>query len=309
MSEPLDFTGERFTPECIREIRYEHFHRYALAAEWVKGLKVLDAACGEGYGSHLLSARAAHVSGIDVSNDAIAHAQSRYSAANLEFIVADCCATPFVDQSFDCVISFETLEHLQDQQSLLAEFRRVLKPGGFLVISTPDKAVYSDKLGNENPFHVKELYRDEFTKLLGGQFSEVQLLGQKLGFHSMIWPLQQSSDRQYYLQQESGTAIESLQQPSNEPVYLLAICANSATALPAYQQGLFLFDDETESVYTHYYHEIRRNLETGAILQDLESRVTSLQAQLAAAVKRAAEHEAPQVETSWLSRLLRKFKD
>ena len=74
MSENLEFTGERFTPECTREIRYEHYHRYAVAAEWVKGRKVLDAACGEGYGSHWLAQRADSVTGIDVSAEAIAHA-------------------------------------------------------------------------------------------------------------------------------------------------------------------------------------------------------------------------------------------
>jgi 2-polyprenyl-3-methyl-5-hydroxy-6-metoxy-1,4-benzoquinol methylase len=61
--ENLEFTGERFTPECVREIRYEHLHRYAVAADWLGGLKVLDAACGEGYGSHLIARNAREVTG------------------------------------------------------------------------------------------------------------------------------------------------------------------------------------------------------------------------------------------------------
>ncbi len=316
MSEDLDFTGERFTPECIREIRYEHFHRYALVADWIVGLEVLDAACGEGYGSHLLAAKAAKVTGIDVSSLAITHAQSRYAARNLEFVSVDCCDTPFADRSFDCIISFETLEHLQDHQALLKEFRRLLKPTGFLIISTPDKAVYTDKMGNNNRFHVSELYKPEFETLLAGFFPVVQLLGQKLGFHSMIWPLHSMESQQVLVQQESETSVNRIEKPSAEPVYLLAVCAHAARYLPIYDQSLFLFDDEAGSVYQHYYHEIRRNMETGEILQALESRVESLMAELATAQSMAlAEGHKGRVpdaisppKKGWFSRALKKFK-
>ena len=168
MTKPLEFTGERFTPECVREIWYEHFHRYVFACEQVDGLKVLDAACGEGYGSALLATRAASVTGVDVSPQAIEHAQSRYSGDSLEYRVADCLDLPFDDDTFDCVVSFETLEHLEDHDRLLSEFRRVLKNNGFLLISSPDKAIYTDRLKNENEFHLRELYRNEFaTKRVG----------------------------------------------------------------------------------------------------------------------------------------------
>lgn len=308
LSQDLDFTGERFTPECVREIRYEHIHRYALVADWIVGLKVLDAACGEGYGSHLLAAKAAEVNGIDVSFEAIAHAQSRYSAPNLEFIEADCCKTPFADSSFDCIISFETLEHLQDQQALLSEFRRILKPTGFLIISTPDKAIYTDQMGYDNPYHVSELYKPEFEALLAGFFPAVRMLGQKLGFHSMIWPLQKSAEQQVVMQQESAENINRLHHPSANPVYLLAICANADNDLPSYAQSLFLFDDAAESVYQHYNHEIRRNMETGQILQELESRVESLEAELSAARVKTNHNVTTQPSRSWLSRVLQKLK-
>lgn len=303
MSEKLEFTGERFTPDCTREIRYEHFHRYALAAEWVTGLKVLDAACGEGYGSHLLAASAKQVTGIDISPEAVAHARANYTADNLVFTESDCTRTPFEDQSFDCIISFETLEHLQDHEALMAEFRRLLKPAGFLVISSPDKAIYTDRMGNENPFHVKELYKPEFEQLLAGYFPVVRWMGQKLGFHSMIWPLQPAGNDRFCLQQESGMAISRLQQPGTDAVYLLAICGNSIESLPTVDQGLFLFDDEQESVYQHYNHEIRHNLAAGVVLRDLEARVESLQAALA--VAQAAAHQLPgnPASKSWFSRL------
>ncbi|HET9189593.1 MAG TPA: SAM-dependent methyltransferase, partial [Rudaea sp.] len=71
----LEFTGERFTPECVREIRYEHWARYAFALELARGKRVLDAACGEGYGSAMLAGAAASVLGVDIAADAIAHAR------------------------------------------------------------------------------------------------------------------------------------------------------------------------------------------------------------------------------------------
>lgn len=312
VTEKLEFTGERFTPDCTREIRYEHFHRYALAAEWISGLNVLDAACGEGYGSHLLAAKARQVTGIDISATAIAHASSSYAAANLEFVGTDCSNTPFDDSSFDCIISFETLEHLQDHQALLSEFRRLLKPDGFLVISSPDKAIYSDRMGNENPFHVSELYKPEFEKLLAGYFPVVHWLGQSLGFHSMIWPLEAVSNERFCLHQERGTAIDRLRQPAADPVYLLAICANAKDNLPPVNQALFLFDDEQQSVYQHYNHEIRHNLAAGEVLRDLEARIKNLQEELAVARNsdrdQTAESPASGSAWSWFSSWVNRFK-
>src|SRR5690606_31553121 len=118
-----------------------------------------------------------------------------------------------------------------DHEALLEEFSRVLKPKGFLVISSPDKAVYTDSLGNENPYHLKELYKPEFEQLLSGHFAAVRWLGQKLGFHSMIWPLQPGNRNEFWLQQESGQSVARLQQPTADPVYLLALCAGSADDL------------------------------------------------------------------------------
>lgn len=98
----LPFTGERFTPECVREIWYEHWHRYAFARSLARGKRVLDAACGEGYGSAVLAAEATAVTGVDIDAQAIAHAQARYAGhANLRFLRSDVTTLPFPDHAFD----------------------------------------------------------------------------------------------------------------------------------------------------------------------------------------------------------------
>jgi SAM-dependent methyltransferase len=280
LAEELEFTGERFTPECVREIRYEHLHRYAFAVELVRGRAVLDAACGEGYGSALLAAAAERVTGVDRSPEAVAHARDRYRLPNLSFEAADCLQLPFGDDAFDGVVSFETLEHLDDHDGLLREFRRVLKPGGFLLISSPDKAVYSERLQNRNPFHVRELYRDELEALLGRHFPACRLWGQKLGFHSAIWSLDGKPGVRF--EQEDGEGMRQAPAPRHElalrhnpapphdPVYFIALCAASEADLPEPGAGLSLFDDAGETVYAHYHHEIRKNMAAGEILAERE---------------------------------------
>ena len=294
MSNPLEFTGERFTPECVREIWYEHFHRYVFARELVGGLKVLDAACGEGYGTALLSTAAASATGVDISEKAVEHARARYPSERLEFLVSDCLELPFDDDEFDCVVSFETLEHLDDHQGLLTEFRRVLKPGGFLLLSSPDKAVYSDQQQNRNEFHVRELYRDEFEALLRAHFPAYHLWGQKLLFQSAIWSLDAQAGVSFH--QENGGEVVRFSQPCHDPVYFMALCAADAACLPAIKRGLSLFDDAGESVYGHYYHEIRKNMAVGELLAEKERELADLKLAL----------EKNQAGSSWWSRLLGK---
>jgi len=285
LSESLEFTGERFTPECVREIRYEHVHRYVFARALVKGRKVLDAACGEGYGSALLAKSAAAVTGVDVSADAVAHASARYTRPNVTFIESDCLSMPFDDGEFDCIVSFETLEHLEEQEGLLAEFRRVLNPKGFLLVSTPDKAIYTDKLGNDNEFHPAELYRDEFEALLGRHFPAFRLWGQKLAFQSMIWSLHGAAGTVFHRESEAG--VSCADSPGQEAVYLLALCAAAESCLPTEGEAVSLFDDEAESVYRHYHHEIRKNMAAGGLLQERDSEIRELKTRLAEATRAA----------------------
>jgi SAM-dependent methyltransferase len=274
LSDKLEFTGERFTPECVREIWYEHYHRYAFASGLVRGRKVLDAACGEGYGAALLARTAASVTGVDVSEATIEHARRRYPDPRLEFRSADCLDLPFPDDSFECIVSFETLEHLADHEGLLREFRRVLAPNGFLLLSSPDKAEYSDRQQHQNEFHVRELYRDELEALVASHFPAYRLWGQRLLFQSAIWALDELPGIE--IQQESEGEISRSRAPRHNPVYYIAICANDDANLPQPGAGLHLFDDAAQSVYAHYYQEIRSHIAAGELLAKKERQLEEL---------------------------------
>ena len=280
MAEPaLDFTGERFTPECVREIWYEHWHRYAFAAPLVRGRRVLDAACGEGYGSHLLARHAADVVGVDISADAIAHARSRYGGArNLRFEAGDASDLAFADGAFDVVVSFETLEHLVAHEQLLAGFARVLAEDGLLLISSPDKLTYSEQAGFRNEYHVRELYRAEFEALLARHFPLVRLFAQKLLFQSVLWSLDDAPGAATAATAaDAGATIEA--GLGYAPMYYVAAC--SRRPLPPSLPALSLFGDREESVYAHYNGEIRKNMGAGA-------RIAELEAELAAALRQPA---------------------
>ena len=109
----MDFTGERFIPNrgLDNELEIEHFQRYKAVCNLVKGKIVLDAACGEGYGSHILSQVAKQTFGVDISQETIDHATNQYKSDTLSFINASICKLPFEDKSIDIVVSFETIEH------------------------------------------------------------------------------------------------------------------------------------------------------------------------------------------------------
>ena len=185
-SSNLPFTGERYVPEVSGQLELEHLHRYLLAAQTVAGKTVLDIACGEGYGSAMLARSADKVTGVDISQEAISHAQTKYQAGNLEFRLGSCAAIPLGDASVDVVVSFETIEHHDQHEAMMREIKRVLKPNGVLIISCPDKLEYTDKPGFSNPHHVKELYRDEFEKLLDAFFKSHAIYGQRVMYGSVI---------------------------------------------------------------------------------------------------------------------------
>ncbi len=223
------YTGERLETHELGEGMLEHLHRYAIAIDRCKGKVVMDIASGEGYGSNLLAAVASKVTGVDKDAETIRAANGKYAVKrnNLEFVQGSADCIPTDSGFFDVVVSFETIEHHDKHQEMMTEIKRVLKPGGLLIISSPDKLFYSDKPGTTNPFHVKELYKDEFRSLLTSHFKNVELYRQKSFFSSVITPDNNNTTikniQSYegnYSAISAGTGIES--------VYLVALASDDS---------------------------------------------------------------------------------
>lgn len=187
----LKFTGERFHigADVGIETAQEHLLRYQSVKLLTKNKCVLDAACGEGYGAKIIASVAKSITGIDCSKETIEHAANKYqTTSNLSF---DCCsvaALPYNDNTFDVVVSFETIEHLNeaDQKAFIKEVNRVLKPEGLFIISTPNRSVYNKLRHEKNPFHLRELDLEEFTELLN-PFKIHHVYKQSQMVFSSIW--------------------------------------------------------------------------------------------------------------------------
>lgn len=222
------WTGERLETFIDGEVMVEHLHRYAIAQEYCKGKIVLDIASGEGYGSALLAKVATHVTGVDISKDAVEAAAAKYTSPNVTYLVGSADDIPLPDQSVAVVVSFETIEHLSNHTGMLAEIKRVLQPGGVLIISTPEKLHYSDIPNYQNPFHVKELYRNEFETLLQQYFQYQHLLFQKIRMGSCVQATDAASINGFY----SGNYDQITHTPpGTDEVFLIAIASDQP--LPA----------------------------------------------------------------------------
>jgi SAM-dependent methyltransferase len=230
----LSWTGERFVPHISGETALEHFHRYALAQILAPGKRVLDVACGEGYGSGLLAEKAASVVGIDIDANVVTHAHNKYSRDNLVFRQGECDALPLADGSIDLAVSFETLEHHDKHDAMLRELRRILAPDGVLLISTPDKYYYSDERHYINPFHAKELYADEFRRLIQRYFPYTAFYGQRVIYGSLITPFDINAPFISFSAENPESAQSS---GLAAPLYLLAVA--SASSLPRIPSSLF----------------------------------------------------------------------
>ena len=177
----IEFTGERVIPGQVdADLWNEHLARYAFAAPFAAGRRVVDAGCGAGYGAAALAPAARTVLGVDASADAIRYAREHYFAPNLGFLPASCAALPLPDASVDLVVALEVIEHLAEWQRFLDEARRVLTPAGRLIVSTPNKEYYAEsrRLTGPNPYHVHEFEFEEFSAQLRELFPYVTLFFQ-----------------------------------------------------------------------------------------------------------------------------------
>ncbi|GAA1274180.1 class I SAM-dependent methyltransferase [Saccharothrix xinjiangensis] len=175
--EPLPLTGERTVPGIVEENYWFRRHEaaYLDLVRHCAGLVVLEAGCGEGYGAALIAGRAARVVALDYDEATAAHVGRAYP--ELAAVRGNLAALPVRDAGVDVVANLQVIEHLWDQEGFLAECARVLRPGGRLLVTTPNRITFSP--GRDaplNPFHTRELAPEELRGLLVGAGLEVELL-------------------------------------------------------------------------------------------------------------------------------------
>ncbi len=166
------------------QMELEHWNRYMTFLYLAESLNVLDVACGEGYGTHLLSSTAKKAIGIDLSATNISHAVNKYGQGkkNLDYIVSDACDMSIGDQGFDVIYSFETIEHLNDIHAFLSGISKVMSDGGAGIISTPRPNINPVTKKPYNPHHVNELTAEEFKSSISKYFRFIKLAGQSKQF-------------------------------------------------------------------------------------------------------------------------------
>jgi 2-polyprenyl-3-methyl-5-hydroxy-6-metoxy-1,4-benzoquinol methylase len=187
---PLHLTGERTLPDVPEENYW--YRRHLVVYEWiagrVRGRRIVDLACGEGYGAAALGRTAASVVGVDANPEAFEHARLKYTSANVRF-ERDMIETWTGD--VDCVVFLQTIEHVQDPDAVLERLRDLIGPEGVAYVSTPNVLTLAPA-GQErsgNPWHVREYRPEEYRALCARHFGRVDMLGlfhaRKLRVHEL----------------------------------------------------------------------------------------------------------------------------
>jgi len=221
---PESFTGERLTASVHGQVEVEHYHRYLFARGFCRDRDVLDVACGEGYGPAQLAQVARHVVGVEYAGATVRNAAANFPRPNLCFVQADARSLPLSDASVDVATSFETIEHFDRQEDFVTEVRRVLRPDGCFIVSTPDRDVYSPPGSPANPFHVREFDRGEFLDLLHRHFRYVSLIRQRPMVASSLIPEESASISPLIFERDGEGAFLSDTVLPKAP-YLIAIAS------------------------------------------------------------------------------------
>ncbi len=274
--------AERFDPVEMKGelIEAEHLARYRLASGLAQGRRVLDAGCGWGYGSNLLAANAESVIGIDVEETVI-EAAGVNAAENVTLQIGDVSALEFADDSFDLVVCFEVIEHIEERDRAIEEFARVLAPGGLLLISSPNRDIYGDR----NPYHVFEYTPEEFRQFIASQFEHQVQLVQENWITSMISTLETFTG-DTGVRFDNLDLIKTVGRGAAEATYLVAVASRDPLPENIAETAVMTFN--TELLKWNELWELQ-----DAYLRDLEGRLTALSWDTVVEIdRRLSEHEA-----------------
>ncbi len=278
-----EFTGERVVPGLVDDDLWsEHQARYAFAASLGATGDVLDIGCGAGYGTARLAGFSRRATGIDIAPDAIAYACRHYDLPNLHFAAASCLALPFAASRFQLVVAFEVIEHLADYRRMVAEAQRVLAPGGWFVVSTPNRDYYAETRASvgPNPFHEHEFDTVEFRAVLEERFASVRLFDQNHSEAFVFFTADGPASG-------AGAAIEAPSGRPEEAHFFVALCSHLSKPAPP----PFVFVPRAANLLR----------ERDRQLQALELRLTEAQADAAQNIARLEAELA--ARNAWAARL------
>ncbi len=244
-----EFTGERVIPGQVdADLWNEHFSRYAFAARLTDMKRVLDLGCGTGYGAAELSRKARHVTGVDISREALETGSAAAQSAQLSWVQASAVSLPFSSGAFDLVVAFEVIEHIEDWAAMLSEARRLLAPGGRFCVSTPNKTYYAEsrKQSGPNPFHHREFEFHDFKDQLLRVFPFVSLFTQNHAEVIVFTPVGGGIGGE--VQIESGEA------PPDQAHFLVAVCGLSEET----SASSFVFIPSSANILREREHHIQR---------------------------------------------------
>ena len=240
----IEFTGERVVPgQTDSDLMNEHLARYCFAEALVGQKRVLDAGCGLAYGSARLARRAQDVFALDNAFDPLRQVRGQYETAGVRFAQGDVTSLPFRSGSFDVVVAFEVIEHIENWQGFLTEVERVLKPSGQLIVSTPNRLYYGETRTEPNLFHVHEFDYEEFQSELQKFFPHVTVFLENHSNAITFTPLNVQGVR---------TILESNSHKPEEAHFFLAACSKQ----PLFGSPAFVYLPESGNVLREREHHI-----------------------------------------------------
>lgn len=246
----LQNIGERMIPDYNQgSLGYvEHFSRYFFAEQFVKDKIILDIACGVGYGSLYLREKGAKiVYGVDISQDAIDYAKSKYYKNGIEFKVGNAENIPLENSMFDIIVSFETIEHLKDEKRFLQEVKRVLKKNGLAIFSTPNALVYP----KGNMYHTREFTTEDLNKLLLQYFKNIKPFFQDTILSNYILGEDTCSRENHEIPAKS---LKISKYNTRDALYLVYLASDNT--IPPIKESITLFDKSVLQTQEKRLYEI-----------------------------------------------------